>query len=102
MKTPANLLSRVLSTVMIAGVGLRQLLRGITLQLPWLAVTGFGMMCIGCFVFLQPLVFTRPLREMMAASQAQAIGPRALRTALSVTGVGCIVLGVALRVLHGW
>ena len=51
----------------------------------------------GIYAFFQPLLFRVPLRQMIAASQAAAIGPQALRTGLSLAAVGLLWLSLGMR-----
>ena len=56
-----------------------------------------GMVFLGLAAYFQPVLFRVPLRELLASSQAAAVGPPALRTGLSLAGVGLIWLSLGMR-----
>ena len=92
-----HLVTRVLSLVFFVGLGILFAISGVQSGIANRVVLALGVALLGIYAFFQPLLFRVPLRQLMAASQAAAIGPQALRTGLSLVAIGLIWLSLGMR-----
>ena len=93
-----HLVTRVLWLVFLVGLGVVFAISGVQSGIANRVVLALGLVLLGICAFFQPLLFRAPLRQLIAASQAAAIGPQALRTGLSVSAIGLIWLSLGMRI----
>ncbi len=89
--------TRIFFAVLLSGLGIAELVQAGQAQLVGRALTGVALILLGAHAFLQPPALTARLREMVSASQANAIGSVKLRTTLSFTALGFLWMGLLLR-----
>jgi hypothetical protein len=96
-KLYSHIVSRVLFVALFAAMAAFDLVQGISLHLVGRSMSGLAFVLLGALSFLQPVVISVPLSNLLATSQAAAIGPRGLRTALSFIALGCLFVGAFVR-----
>jgi hypothetical protein len=90
-----HLPSRAVLLAMFVGLGFWQMLEAPSGLAS--VVQGSGFVCLGALAFLQPVVLTRSPSYSFAHQAQLAIGPRSVRTALTVAALGALLAGLVLR-----
>ena len=96
---PSYLPSRLFFLVLLGSLGVFEMFRGVsTSTQPFgLFFSGLGLLFLGLSSFFQPAILSVPLRGMLAASQAAAIGPAKLRIVLTFVGLASLFVGLFFR-----
>ena len=89
--------SRIWWLLFGGGLGVFQIAQGVQQSGIGLAISGLGLLSLGVSWFLRPVPLGRPIGSVLKTMADAAIGSNALHTALTSTGIGCLVLGLVLR-----
>lgn len=89
--------SRIFFSVLFIAIGVASIREGAAEQLYGRTVCGLALILMGINSFLVPINVRLPLREMLSAGQAGAIGPAGLRRGLVFATMAMLFLGLVLR-----
>lgn len=100
-KIQTHIGSRIWWLVFGAGLGVFQIAEGVQMSAIGLTISGLGLLSLGVSWFLRPIPLGRPIGSVLTSMADAALGSNALHTALTFTGMGCLVLGLVLRYALG-
>jgi hypothetical protein len=97
IQLPSHMLSRILIPAPVFAIGVFEVAQGSAARQVGRSLCGLAIALIAVNAFLQPLLFKRPLSGLLLASQAAAIGPTSVRTALPFVAIGLMSVGLFIK-----
>lgn len=95
-----HLASRLISLTAFTVVGGLLVGSGLSQGFVGRSLLGIGVVVLGVFAFLQPLLFDVPLRMVLTPPAALAIGSRRLRMAVSMLALALVLASLVLSMLR--
>lgn len=98
-----RIVARLLWLAFGAGWGAYELLQAMAAHSRPQTLLGIGLILLGLGWFLQPPSLTSQVGQLDAKSRASSVGPVALRLALALGGLACMLAALYLHaVSRGW